>query len=147
MDKEVIKKVVSELLEKGETLNSILKTLSSEHDVAMTFLELRLLASEIEDIDWTKTDEPDPSAGKDSAGKDTPVGVLAEGDTGKTKVEINRLSRPGVAMHGTVKFGSGASASWILDQMGRLGFEKTEGTPTEEDIKDFQRELKKALGA
>ena len=62
-------------------------------------------------------------------------------------MEINRLTRPGVAMHGSVKFASGASADWILDQTGRLGFEKSEGKPTPEDIQEFQEELQKSLGA
>ena len=70
-----------------------------------------------------------------------------EDTEGKTVVEVNRLTRPGVAMHGSVKFASGAKADWILDQMGRVGFEKSEGSPTPEDIQEFQEELQKSLGA
>ncbi|MBN1864497.1 MAG: hypothetical protein JW808_06315 [Victivallales bacterium] len=147
MEKEEIKKIVAGLLNNGETLNSILKILSSEHKVPMTFLELRLLASEMEEIDWTKTEEPDPKPEKDKGDDISSDGELADASAGKTVVEINRLARPGLAMHGSVKFASGASAGWILDQMGRFGFEKTKGSPTQEDIQDFQRELKKALGA
>ena len=34
---------------------------------------------------------------------------------------------------------------WIVDQMGRLGFDKLNGEPTEKDIQEFQVELRKVL--
>ena len=107
----------------------------------MTFLELRLLASEIENIDWTKNEKEIEQKKEDKENSEE-----TEEASGKTVVEINRLARPGIAMHGTVKFASGASADWILDQAGRLGFEKSDGKPTPEDIQEFQEELQKSLG-
>lgn len=142
MEREELKKIVAGLLDKGETLNTILKVLSSEHKVTMTFLDLRLLASEIEEIDWTKNEAPEPESKPEPEEKAAPE---ADAD-GKTVVEINRLTRPGVALHGKAKFASGASADWIVDSMGRLGFEKSQGSPTREDLQDFQKELQKALG-
>jgi hypothetical protein len=44
-----------------------------------------------------------------------------------------------------VQFGSGASGTWIVDQMGRLGFDKLNGEPKEKDIQEFQVELRKVL--
>ena len=64
---------------------------------------------------------------------------------GATKVEISRLARPGAYIHGTVQFASGASAEWLIDQMGQLGLDKVNGEPTEEDFADFQKELKNLL--
>jgi hypothetical protein len=142
MEDKEIKSIVAKLLEEGESLGNILKVLDSEYNAKMTFLELRLLASEIENIDWTKNEEEvEPKKDDEKVLEET------EDTTGKTVVEINRLTRPGIAMHGTVKFASGASADWILDQTGRLGFEKSEGKPTPEDIQEFQEELQKSLGA
>lgn len=141
MEANKIKTIISELLEKGESLGNILKILDTEYSTKMTFLDLRLLASEIENIDWSMSEEePVVEDSDDDRNKKT------EDSAGKTVVEINRLARPGVAMHGSVKFASGASADWILDQTGRLGFEKSEGSPSPEDIKEFQEELQKALG-
>ena len=56
--------------------------------------------------------------------------------------------RPGAAVSGTVKFGSGASGEWYLDQFGRLGFIPDEGSgkPDQQDIQEFQVEVQKALG-
>lgn len=141
MEKGEIKSTVAKLLNKGESLGNILKILDVEYGLKMTFLDLRILASEIENIDWTKDEEKPEAAVKESKTAKEP-----EDTTGRTVVEINRLTRPGVAMHGSVKFASGASADWILDQMGRLGLEKSKGSPTPEDIKEFQQELQKALG-
>ena len=65
---------------------------------------------------------------------------------GKTTVELSPLVRPGAIASGSVKFGSGASADWFLDQQGRLGLEKAKGQPDRQDIQEFQIELQKALG-
>ena len=66
--------------------------------------------------------------------------------TGKTKVEMSRVVRPGAAAEGTVSFGSGASAVWVIDQLGRLGLEKVVGEYTENDIREFQQELARLFG-
>ena len=67
---------------------------------------------------------------------------------GQTTVEVSKLVRPGAAVSGTVKFGSGASGEWYLDQFGRLGFIPDEGSgqPDQQDIQEFQVEVQKALG-
>jgi hypothetical protein len=60
-------------------------------------------------------------------------------------VEISKLVKPGAVAHGSVKFPSGASGDWILDQTGRLGLENSKGKPTPEDLQAFQEELQKAF--
>ena len=82
----------------------------------------------------------DPPAEEASPAEDAP--------RGPTVVEISKLAMPGTAMNGNVKFGSGVTADWYLDQMGRLGFGKVEGgKPSEKDMEEFVAELKKMLGA
>lgn len=152
MQKEEIKKIVASLLNKGISLSDIQKQLQSEHAIKMTFLDLRLMASEIEAIDWSKqkadiaAKKAEEKAKEEAEKKALAVdGESAEAGDGKTIVEISKLTRPGAVANGSVKFGSGAKADWILDQYGRLGLDKPEGEPTPEDLKEFQAELQKLL--
>ena len=49
-------------------------------------------------------------------------------------------------LSGTVKFASGSTAEWYVDNMGRLGLENLVGEkPTQGDIEKFQVELDKAV--
>ena len=141
MTSDELKKTIAKLLNEGSSLSEIQTILNKEYNEKMTFLDLRVLASELEDIDWTK-DEPSDEGPDADAAKEGEAGD----SEGKTVVEISKLQRPGVALSGSVKFASGASADWVLDQMGRLGFEKSEGEPTEEDLKEFQEELQRSVG-
>ncbi len=138
-----MKKMIAEELNKGTSLSDIQTILARDFDKRMTFLELRLLAAELENVDWSKQDPEVPA--KD-AEEDTPAAAAAEtaaGPGGKTVVEKSGLVRPGALASGTVSFGSGAKAEWIVDQMGRLGLENVVGEPTEEDFAEFQQELRK----
>ncbi len=99
--------------------------------------------------DETLADEDDslpsePAADDASAAQASADGALR----GATTVEVSKLVRPGAAVSGTVKFGSGASGEWYLDQYGRLGFIPDEGSgqPDQQDIAEFQTEIQKALG-
>ena len=55
----------------------------------------------------------------------------------------HRRAKPGTVANGSVKFGSGVTADWYLDQTGRLGLTNNTGKPTETDIMEFQEELQK----
>ena len=125
----------------------------------MTFLELRLLAAELEDVDWSQFDPKEkkveeapaqtaPAADETAAAPaaDGTENTAAPAAAGNTVVELSRLSRPGAMAHGTVTFASGVTAEWLIDEMGRLGLDKVSGQPTEQDIQDFQVELRKLFG-
>jgi hypothetical protein len=154
MDDMTIKRFVAQKLQEGIKLSDIQNLLADELDCRMTFLDLRLLAAELEDVDWSKFDPAEKKA--DDAAEAAPaVGTAAENTAegaepapaaGKTTVELSRLTRPGAMAHGTVQFGSGASAEWLIDEMGRLGLDKVSGEPTENDIAEFQTELRKLFG-
>ena len=139
MNNEEIKVLIKEMLDQGLTLGEILKELDKQHGVGMTFMELKFLASEI-DYDWSVPEPPE----EDEPEEDEEENEVQEG---QTVVEVNKLARPGAVLHGSVTFVSGASADWVLDQFGRLGFENNQGEPTQEDIEDFKLELQKTLGA
>ena len=147
MKRDEIKLFVAELLNEGLSLSDIQKKLQTEKDVRLTFLDLRLLASELEEIDWSKQKadvEADKAKLKAEEEKKKDAEKQLE-NSGKTIVEVSRVKRPGAAANGTVNFGSGASAEWVLDQTGRLALDKQNGEPTPEDISEFQAELQKLL--
>ena len=159
MDEMMIKQFVAKKLHEGVKLSDIQTILAEELDCKMTFLDLRLMAAEREDVDWSKFDPGEKKAEEPAA--EVPAAETSEnveavcGDTaeeaapaaaGKTTVELSRLTRPGAMAHGTVSFGSGASAEWLIDEMGRLGLDKVNGQPTENDIAEFQVELRKLFG-
>ena len=158
MDDMTIKRFVAQKLSEGVKLTDIQNMLVDELDCKMTFLELRLLAAELEDVDWSQFDpqEKKPqddektaenaAAGADSADEavsDMQDEAAAPQGEGKTVVELSRLTRPGAIAHGTVTFASGVTAEWLVDEMGRLGLDKVSGQPTENDIAEFQVELRK----
>ena len=171
MTHDEIKAFIAARTREGNSLSKI-QDMLAEQGVKMTFMELRLIASEIETSFWQQA-EPAPEAapeekkpaqesapqdGADDFPADDPVAeqlppedavpgeVPADGEAaprGRTTVTLDQLQRPGFLATGGVKFGSGASGNWCLDQMGRLMFEKLEGKPDRQDLQEFQLELQR----
>ena len=173
MTHDEIKAFIADRTREGHNLSKI-QDMLAEQGVKMTFMELRLIASEIETSFWQKADpqpeaapEPKKPAQNENAApadeaddfpedepetEPLPPGDAAPADApaaddgkaaprGRTTVTIDQLARPGFLATGSVSFGSGASGSWCLDQMGRLMFEKLEGKPDRQDLQEFQLEL------
>ena len=174
MEKEVemsIKRFMAQELQKGESLSEIQKLVNEKFSLRMTYMEIRILASELDSVDWkaldpraqaeaakkAKEEEAKKAEGTEPGGDipesaDEPAAAPAGAPaTGKTVVELSKLARPGMMLSGTVKFASGSTAEWYVDNMGRLGLENLKGDkPTPEDIEAFQIELenvaRKAMG-
>lgn len=164
MDQNQIKAFIAEKVPEGYSLSKI-QDMLKEQNVHITFMELRLLASEIEENVWKKTEKEEPapapaepvpaeadampSEPADLPEETAPAAPPAENADGavrgKTVVEMSKIARPGAIASGTVKFGSGVTAEWILDQMGRLGLDNPSGKPDQQDIQEFQVELQKLL--
>ena len=170
-----VKRFMAQKLASGESsLSEIQKQVNAEFKLKLTYMEIRILASELENVDWTKGDpnQPKPAeakpeeapagAGEGSSPDDgfppengaapddlPPVpgeGDAAPGGIGKAVVELSKLARPGMMLSGTVTFPSGSSAEWYVDQMGRLGLENLKGEkPTAVDIQAFQIELDRVV--
>ncbi len=168
---------IMECLNSGMSLSELQNQLAERFDLHLTYMELRMLTADLQ-INWSKQDakveaaKPKtkpapapavPTENTDAYGGEAPDGypedeVVPEpppaspaGEDalrGKTTVEVSKLVRPGAAVSGTVKFGSGASGEWYLDQFGRLGFIPDEGSgqPDQQDVREFQVEVQKALG-
>ena len=171
MTQQEIKAFIADGIAQGLSLSKIQDALTAK-GTHITYMELRLLASEIEVSQLEKLDkpkakpaapaEPAPVPGMDAGmeeGDDeelTPPeapAALSAGEAapetapaaGKTVVEVNPIAKPGFLVHGSVKFASGVTADWFLDQDYRLGLSNNSGKPTETDIMEFQKELQKVL--
>jgi len=168
MTLDEIKAFITEKVQEGLSLSKI-QDLLNEKNEKMTFMELRLIASEIESGIWQqqeKKNEPQPKAEEAIPAKENipdeteeneifsdeqpqqPVSDTFDqssnaGPRGNTTVTMSRIQRPGFLASGTVTFGSGASAEWFIDQTGRVGFDNLSGKPDKQDIQDFQNELQK----
>ena len=146
MTQEDIEKIIISGLRAEKSLNEIHKELQNEHDVKMTFMELRLMSADL-DIDWDAL-EPEPElVEEDPAAEAAKAEMLNEGPAG-LHVEVSKISRPAAAISGSVSFPSGLSGEWTLDHYGQLGMDlgDTEEQPSEEEMMDFQTELRRQLG-
>ena len=172
MTHDEIKAFIADRTREGHNLSKI-QDMLAEQGVKMTFMELRLIASEIETSFWQKAEpQPEPAPEPEKPAQDAapaeddefpadepgaeqlPPDDAAPADEaladdgkaaprGRTTVTLDQLARPGFLATGGVSFGSGASGNWCLDQMGRLMFEKLEGKPDRQDLQEFQLELQR----
>lgn len=143
MNDQECKRYVAEQLRLRVSLSDIQKALAAEHGLRMTYLDLRLLAADL-DVDWKSLEPVKPVAPPDPDGDLTGDG---EAGHGGTRITVSKLVRPGAAMSGDVRFASGAKAEWFVDSMGRLGLNPEPGSsqPTQDDIHEFQVELQNKL--
>jgi len=161
--------VIMEKLNEGMSLSDVQKLLESEYGLRMTYLDLRLLAADLQ-VNWEKQDKP--KAAEKPAPEPTPVAEVpqeenasaedasaedAVGDdedkdesdaaSGETKVELDESPIQGTMASGTVRFASGASGKWAVMRGGRFAFDPDEGSaePTEDDFAQFQVELRRKM--
>ncbi len=131
-----IKKFMAAELAAGRTLSEIQNAINEKFGCKLKFMDVRILAAELENVDWGKNDPVEPV-------KEEPAEAAPAPASGVTKIETSKILRPGAMAGGSVTFISGASAEWYVDQYGQLGLDKVKGEPDEADIKDFQVELQK----
>lgn len=151
---------VTTWIHQGLTLAEIQKRLVSELGLTLTYMEVRFL------VDDLKLTPKDPEPAKPAVPQEpvpsepTPAGDLDEppalpGDpalppdaaAGGVRVSVDHLARPGAMVSGQVTFSDGQSATWYLDQMGRLGLgAKQPGyKPSPADLQAFQMALEREL--
>ena len=146
MNNETRDRLIADLLADGKSLSDIQKILKADHDLQLTYMDLRLISSEL-DVDWKKLEPEKPKDTMnviDSNASDADDGGLPQSGT---VVNVSKVVRPGAVVSGDVTFNSGARAEWYLDSLGRLGLNPTGSSekPTEDDLQKFQLELQKAL--
>ena len=146
MDDNQIKEIVRKELNKGTALGEVQRMLQEEHDVNMTYFDLRMMAAEL-DVDWDKQEDKktvtEAASTEGILDEHPPEGGAATG----TQVTVDKVTRPDALMSGTVKFKSGASGKWFIDHAQQLGLSPDPGSskPTQDDVIEFQQELQKAV--
>lgn len=149
--KDAVRKWIAE----GCGLTEIQKRLNDEFKLSVTFLDLRFL---VLDLGLTiKEQEKKTNAGLDLAkaapghpgaeAADMEPESLGPESAGGVSVTLDRIVKPGSVVSGTVRFSDGVSASWMLDQLGRLALDagKPNYRPSPEDVQAFQVELRNLL--
>ena len=148
MTNEERKEIVRKLLAQGRSLSEVQDFLIKEKGDSITYMELRLLLSEMPDAKLPEKEVPKPAAAAPSP-LDPAAGKAAapEPAGGKLSISVDQAPAPGSMLSGYARFGSGAKAHWFLDEMGRLGVEPELGSskPTQQDMKEFTTELRKLL--
>jgi hypothetical protein len=164
MDNTERKQIIAQLLKDGRNLSEIQEHLRKEKNDSITYMELRLLLSEMQaklpdaptkqftPLKASPITAPTPPPAQPAPrGKGQPVasapqkpGAIARG---KTTVMIDEAPPPGAMVSGRVNFGSGAKAYWVLDETGRLALDPELGTgrPDPQDMTEFQNELRRLL--
>jgi hypothetical protein len=149
----------------GLKLSDIQKRISSEFGLSLTYMEVRLL---VDDLKLTPKDTARPAPEKSvlapgptsspgtplARSEPTPAGKsLAGADRegtkpgGKVSVTVDSLARPGALVSGSVNFSDGQTATWYLDQMGRLALAPSQQgyRPSPVDLQTFQQALEAEL--
>ena len=133
------KVIVRQLLKEGRTLSQIQDYLRNEKGDSITYMELRLLLSEMPDATLPEKELP-----KTVLPPEPPAGAATGG---KLSISMDQMPAPGSMLSGYARFSSGAKAHWCLDEAGRLGLEPELGTgkPTPADMQEFTTELRRML--
>src|ERR1043166_7332977 len=168
MDNAERKQIVAQLLKEGRKLSEIQEYLRKEKNDSITYMELRMLLSEMEAklpdapsnsftplkaSPITATTPPPGQKPAGPRGKAQPApppqkpAAAAAGPRGRTTVMMDEAPPPGAMLSGRVNFGSGAKALWVLDETGRIGLEPELGTgrPDQQDMQEFQAELRRMI--
>jgi DNA-binding transcriptional MerR regulator len=158
MTNEERKSIVRQSLTKGLTLSQIQDYLHKEKNDPITYMDLRLLLSEMPDAKLPEKEVPktvvpiastSASTGAKAAPKNlaSPTEAKEPGMGGRLSISVDQVPAPGSMLSGYVRFSSGAKAHWFLDDMGRLGLEPELGTgkPTQTDMQEFSTELRRML--
>lgn len=156
------KSAVAQWVADGESLSSIQEKIASEFGVKLTYMETRFLVEDL-DLDLVDPESPAEETGtappddvsdhvSDAGPGDDPVDLEDAGfdgaaGAGRVSVEVDKLTRPGAVVSGSVTFSDGKTATWMLDQMGQLRLMPAqEGyQPGEDDIQAFQTALQDEL--
>lgn len=154
------KAIVRKWLEEGLKLSDIQKRLASELGLHLTYMEVRLLVSDLQVMPKDAEPSPPPpaAAATGQPAHDQPAEQAEEAEveedaaaaalgTGNVSISVDTVAMPGAALSGKVTFSDGQKAQWYLDQYGRLGIAPTNKgyRPSPTDIQAFQMRLQQEL--
>jgi len=142
------KQAVRGWVAEGAGLSDIQKRLADEFDVSMTYMDVRFLVIDL-GVEVQDRPEKKPAAAAVDSDAAAAGPALSPTDSlgGGVSVEMDRITKPGCIVSGTVVFSDGTNASWMLDQMGRVALDAGDPAyrPSEDDMRSFQEELRAAL--
>ena len=156
------KQKVSAWLAEGLKLSDIQGRLGDECGLRLTYMDVRLL---VDDLKLVPQDPPEPvvekpappepvaPAAPEAAAPAEPSSLPvdpadpAAAPASKISLTVDQIARPGTIVSGNVMFSDGKSATWYLDQTGRLGVTPSETgyRPPEGDVEEFQVMLDREL--
>ncbi len=155
---QVHKETIARWINEGMKLAEIQKRMDTELHITITYMELRLLVNELQVMPKDpppaptpilKTAPAQPVGGSTSGAPNAPTPAPGQSmpGPGKLSISVDALARPGAMVSGNVQFSDGMSATWQLDQMGRLGLAaKQPGyRPSPADLQEFQIALENEL--
>lgn len=135
----------------GAELSEIQQRLSAEFELKFTYLETRFLLEDLK-IELKPAEVPEPEKEEEKVPEEAAEETLPTDEnpvvTGsECAVTIDTVLRPGALISGRASFAGGDTASWWLDQAGRLGMDpmNAEFKPTEEQMRAFQIELQRTI--
>ena len=120
MEKEMeleVKRFMAGEIAKGTSLSDLQQLVNEKFNQKLTYMDIRIMASELDGIDWNahdpkaqaKAKAEEKAAAKEADGAEEADGgdalepdVEAEPGDGKTVVEVSKLVRPGTALSGMV---------------------------------------------
>jgi hypothetical protein len=150
---DIQKDTVKKWIEEGCGLNDIQRRLTSELQLNLTYMDVRFLVIDLGlQVKEKKVTEPIANlktAATTAPATETaaPIGPDSDLPAGGIQLEVDRITRPGSVISGTVTFSDGVAAKWMLDQQGRLGLDagKPGYRPSQEDLQEFQMILSQKL--
>ena len=146
------KRQVAAWVQQGAPLAEIQRKLSEAFGLSLTYMDVRFLVLDLGlQIKDKVVKTPPRPAPADAPEPESPDEGFESDEAapaaGAVNVELDRITKPGSVVSGTVTFSDGVSGAWALDQLGRLALQaSTPGyQPSPQDVQAFQMELRRAL--
>lgn len=154
------KKAVTIWCKEGYGLSEIQRRLADQFKLSLTYIDVRFLLIDLGlDVKDPKAAAPVPKDLKvappplpgEPHDEDDAVPELMPDEGGAAPgglaVEVDRVTRPGAMVSGTVVFSDGVKANWAIDQMGRLALMAGNKNyrPSADDIQAFQQTVMREL--
>jgi hypothetical protein len=147
------KQAVRDWVGQGNGLSEVQRRLSAEFGITATFMDVRFLIIELGLKVKEKATPPTPVVdGRKEAVPGTDDALAPDrkkpaGAGRAVSVQVDRVTKPNSLVSGTVIFSDGVSASWMLDQVGRLMINASRPgyKPKPADLESFQTELRTLL--
>lgn len=131
---------VQQWVDEIQSVSELQTKINTHFNTHLTYLEVRFLLDDLHlELKKKETNnEESPTKVDQTAAIPVNEGV---------QVQVDPVTRPGMIFNGSVCFSDGQTASWGLDQMGRISLkpEQVGYKPSQADIAQFQELLQQQL--